>query len=855
MYLFNNCTRILLASIWLVSCKPSGKQTAVQNAESDGMEQAMRQEFRMTRDPQLNVIPAERLVAARAYMENLIANGRINVLGWQERGPVNVGGRTRAILIDKRDLTGNTVFAGSVSGGMFKCTNFTSATPTWTIIDDFMPNLAITNIVQDQLHPDTLFASTGEGWFNIDAVRGAGIFKSTNGGTTWTQMASTSGWEYVQDFVIDNNGNFFASLRNLTSAIRGVMRSADRGGSWEQVLGLPLTNFSYLTGRAADLEVASNGDVFATLGVLSRGTVYKSSFASNGANTGAANAWTEITPSRTTICQRLELAVAPSDPNRLYLLMQDSSTNSVSGFYRSFNGGATWDSLAAPAAVNNGANSQCWYNLVAAVDPNNPDILVVGGLNMAKSINAGVTFSTIGSANVHVDHHALVFNGSTKLINGNDGGIYYTESFDLASPAFVNKNNGYNVTQYYACDLHPTTTDYFLAGAQDNGTQRFQAPGLNNTTSATGGDGGFCHIDQTDGNIQITANTGNRYNVSNNGGISFVFASTVFNARGQFINPTDWDDAANILYCGDDPGKYFFITNWSATPAGTQVSVASMGARELTTVKVDPNTANTIWIGASFGNLPPQVLKLTSANSATPTVVSFANLGTTSNANVSSIDIDPANPNHIVAVLSNYGVVSVYESTNGGTSFTSIEGNLPDMPVRWVSFAPTNAQLNGAAGGNGGLIIATELGIWTTSAINGAATQWIPNNGGFANVRTDMVRIRPSDNLAVAATHGRGLFTTIIPTVVTGIGTTPSNTKDFIRYINAEAGRLNIYTGQLLTKGMSVQLVDMSGRVVLAHQFSYQNSSMDISRLATAIYTVRIRGDKNEYYAGKFIKR
>jgi photosystem II stability/assembly factor-like uncharacterized protein len=374
---------------------------------------------------------------------------------------------------------------GSVSGGIFKTTNFTSGTPTWSPVNDFLPNIAISAMVQDQLHPDTMFAATGEGWLNIDAVRGGGIFKSTDGGNTWNLLPSTSGFEYVQDIVIDDNGNLFAALRNLVSTNRGVMRSTNRGATWTQVLGAPLPGF--VTGRAADLEVASNGDVYASLGIFGRSVVMKSSFATNGINTGALGTWVDITPVTPTITHRTEIMLAPSDPQRVYLLMQDSATSQVLNMFRSINGGNSWTTLTGPAGINNGANSQTWYNLIGAVDPNNPNILVAGGLNITKSTDGGDSWTTItSSTSVHVDHHVLIYDGSTKLVDGNDGGIYYSTNIHQPAPLFANKDNGFNVTQFYGADMHPVTTDYYLAGAQDNNTQRFLLPGLNVTTPLPG---------------------------------------------------------------------------------------------------------------------------------------------------------------------------------------------------------------------------------------------------------------------------------------------------------------------------------------------------------------------------------
>jgi len=874
MYLKQASIFLFVASL-LLQCKYQDKVKEIDSEnELDGMQQVMHQQFMMTRDPSLNTIPNERLKTARAYMESLTANNRTTqtaALAWQERGPNNVGGRTRAILVDKRDATGNTVFAGSVSGGMFKTTNFTSPSCTWTVINDFLPNLAITSIVQDNNNPDIMYAGTGEGWFNAYAQKGEGIFKSTDGGVTWNVLPSTlittpadSTYEYVQDLAIDNNGNLYTAIRNILGAARGVRRSTDGGASWTQVLGAPLTNpVTFTTGRAADLEVASNGDVYATLGVDGKGSVWKSSFATNGASTGALGTWVDITPPWVRTRLRIELAIAPSNSQRLYVIAQDSTTDGVLGLYRSFNAGSTWDSIGAPNAidfyvVSNSFRPQAWYDLIMAVDPNNPDILIAGGINLAKSIDAGVNWTTISNENqAHVDHHFLQYVGSNKLIDGNDGGIYYSEDINVASPSFAVKNSGYNVTQFYACDYHPTNTNYFLAGAQDNRTQKFAAAGINSTTVATGGDGGFCHIDQTDGQIQITSNTSNNFFRSTNGGTSFSFVGSVSNDRGQFINPTDYDDNANILYCGDDPGKYYFVSGWGTTPVGAVASVSIMGSREVTAVKIDPFSANTIWIGASYGTptaVPPQVYKVSNANNTSPTVLTIASIGNQNGASISSIDVDPSNANHILVTLSNYGVVSVWESTDGGSVFTSIEGDLPDMPIYWGIFAPTNAQLNGSGGGNGGILLATALGVWTTSQINGSSTAWIPNKSGLANVPTMMLKFRPSDNLVAAATYGRGLFTTILPTVVTGLPNIPV-TKDFIRYISAESGQLQIVVGTLSVKTMTIQVYDMNGRLVDNRQNQYQNSVVNIQQLSTGSYVVKITGDKKENFVQQFIKR
>ena len=126
------------------------------------------------------------------------------------------------------------------------------------------------------------------------------------------------------------------------------------------------------------------------------------------------------------------------------------------------------------------------------------------------------------------------------------------------------------------------------------------------------------------------------------------------------------------------------------------------------------------------------------------------------NGSVSCIELENADANHVLVTFSNYGVSSVWETTDGGTSWTAVEGNLPDMPVRGALFNPNDSSQ---------VLLATELGVWSTDNLNGSSTVWAASNLGLANVRVDMLQYRSSDNLVIAATHGRGVYSSdIFPT-------------------------------------------------------------------------------------------
>src|SRR5258708_19780897 len=215
----------------------------------------------MMKDPHLNYIPTERLAAYNQVVQRLKqarrklatgtgGQGNPIVLGggglnWMERGPNNIGGRCRGIVFDAWDATGNTGLAGSVGGGLWRTTDFTSPIPTWTQVGPSLMNLAITAIAQDPVDHSVFYASTGEGYGNLDAIRGLGIYKSTDGGRKWGLLASSTAggaqqydFQYVQKVVVYSNGDVYASgISARYCNFGGILKSTDGGNSWTRVIG------------------------------------------------------------------------------------------------------------------------------------------------------------------------------------------------------------------------------------------------------------------------------------------------------------------------------------------------------------------------------------------------------------------------------------------------------------------------------------------------------------------------------------------------------------------------------------------------------------------------------------------
>lgn len=801
--------------------------------------EAYKLEFEKTHDPRTNTIPSERLkkakkIAAKRLSQNALKGpaDAIPDIEWEERGPNNVGGRTRAILVDGSDNSNNTVWAAGVAGGIWKTTNFQSTSPTWIKSNDFFENMAVTVIYQDPNNTDIMYFGTGEGWFNGDAMKGLGIWKSTNGGDTWNQLPSTNSFDfyYIQDIIIDSNGNLYAATH------RGLYRSSDEGSSWSKVLGSQYESFG-------DLEIGADGDLYATSGrYFYSGAVYKSDLDTHGNAMGGSGTWTDITP--TGDFWRIALATAPSNSNRVYILCEGANSADVTAIYRSDNAsgnsGVSWTSLPIPNIIDQGSNSiftrgQAWYDLFVQVDPNDADVVFIGGVDALRSTDAGAnwtqmtTWSLYGASgyssaqNVHADHHNFIFmpNSSSNAIITTDGGLFYSTDANNTSsyPSWQSKNTGYNVTQFYACATsNEEGGNRFLAGAQDNGSQRFLNEGMNTTTAVSGGDGAFCHIDQDNANIQITSYVYNNYYITSNawGSTSYQFESN----DGRFINPTDYDSETNILYGAADTSKYSIMTNVGSSNTYSTTTLSNL-TEKISAVSVSPNTQNRVFFGDNAGN----ILKVDNAHTSNPVSTVIGASPALPSSYVSCIAIENGDDDHLLVTFSNYGVNSVYETTNGGTSWTNIEGDLPDMPVRWAEFNP---NLNTQA------MLATELGVWTTNNLDGSNTKWGPSNAMLANTRVDMLQIRPVDNFVLAATHGRGLFTSesfmasSLPVVLEDFDGAMESSNVMLRWRTSSERNSDYFEVQHSTDGRhfeSIGKVNANGTTSDENTYSYKHGA------------------------------
>lgn len=703
---------------------------------------------------------------------------------WQPLGPGNVGGRTRALLIDPRNP--KIMYAAGVAGGVWKTWDEGNH---WIPLTDLLPNIAVNSLAMDPQDSNVIYAGTGEGYFNGDAVRGAGIFKTDDGGMQWVRLkgTDTADFHYVNAIVVSPHDS-----RRVYAATRtGVWRSLDGGASWAAVLPVNVT------GGCLDLVMRTDQAsdyLFAACGTFAQATVYRNIQAESD------ESWEAVLNEDG--MGRTALAIAPSDQNIIYAvsasIVPGTYLNGLHAVYRSDQSGdpGSWTAqvrntdpkklntvllsnpVYAVASVCGFGDDQLinqgWYDMAIAVDPVDPNRVWVGGIDVFRSDDGGKNWGQAshwwgsrGNARyVHADQHRFVFhpqyNGVTNriLYVANDGGIFRTDNAHAPVATQSNApcnaangrvfwqalNNNYAVTQFYHGVPMPDGRAYF-GGTQDNGTLLGTDERGSNWIEILGGDGGYCAVDPTNPNILYAETQRGDLYKSTNGGQSFFRITTGLNDGGLlFITPFIMDPSdPRRLWTG---GQYL----WRTTTGGNLWERASVNIRptgtnrSISALAVAPTNPNRVMAGTRDGFLYRTDRALTaSANTVWAFVRPRAGY-------VSWVAFDPIDEMIAYATYSTFGGKHVWKTSDGGATWTSIDGEgetgLPDVPVHVIVVDPGDRQR---------LYIGTDVGVFVST--DGGAT-WFVENTGFANVVTESLSLvqREGQTMLFAFTHGRGAW-------------------------------------------------------------------------------------------------
>lgn len=708
---------------------------------------------------------------------------------WESLGPGNVGGRTRALLVDP--VQPDLMVAAGVSGGIWRSTN---AGGSWTAVGDNLANIAVSVLARDPRNRRILWAGTGEGHFREVVrgtslpLRGGGIFKSNNLGKNWNKVAGAKGEDFlwVNDLVVSPGDS-----RRVYAATRtGVWRTTNGGARWTRLLD------PQVLGGCFDLSLDRQGNaevLLASCGTFETAAVYRSANA-------AGTAPFEVVLSEADM-GRTSLAVAPSAPQTVYALAASIAPGRYDGglhaVFRSDEGGVAGSWRATVRNTNTTkldtlllgnpyAESQIlcgfgnqdftsnlgWYANTIAVDPTNPEVVFAGGVDLFRSDNGGATWGPISywwasPPSAHADQHVLVFdpgwNGDTnqRLFLGGDGGVLRSDNAraprsnaptSVCNPnnsavAWTPLNHGYGVTQFYHGAALPGARSYF-GGTQDNGTVIGEdSVGRDGWRRIHGGDGGYVAVDPLRPERLWAESQGLALVRSVDGGNSFVSATTgITEARGNFlfITPFALDPSnADRLWIG---GRSLWRSNDGAV-SWSGASAPLSATAQVSAIAVSPVDSDRVAVGTNEG-----VIHVTTSAGTTGLASTWPAAHPRAGF-VSSIAFHPNDPQRLWATYATFGAPHVWESRDGGATWIPIDGSgkkrLPDIPVHTLLVDPTHP---------GRLFVGTDLGVFVT--LDGGK-RWLVENSGFANVVTESLSTAVDDTgetWLFAFTHGRGAW-------------------------------------------------------------------------------------------------
>jgi hypothetical protein len=801
---------------WLFTDVPNApKSLKIPAADSEGGKEREAWEMARLADPATGTIPQNIRSAELAFARTLpSADNRYfrNNGKWQSRGPWNIGGRTRAFAMDISDE--KHFLAGSVSGALFISND---AGISWRAAKGIGNNLGVVSITQDKRAGKTniWYALTGEA-FGTSASGGAafflgdGMFKSTDNGETWSPLSSTNGgvagsfsqlyqlgWRVVTDPITTSSDIVYMATYG------GIYRSVNGGTSWNLVRGRNTSPYSYFT----DIACTTKGVLYATLS--SEGTDKGIWRSTDGI------AWVNITPSNfPPKYDRIVIGINPNDENEIYFLGNTDgyghSTKFISSIdwsslwkykYKSGNGAGAdgeWTNLS-DNLPNTGTqfdrfSGQGGYDLVVAVQPNTNNVFI-GGTSLWRSTDGFTSPNNttkiggykIGTTlpyfeiypNHHPDVHDLFFSPSdyNKLYSASDGGLHLTTESNAPFVNWISLNNGYLTTQLYTVMIEPNLANdpTIVGGFQDNGN--FFVGEQNPQKSwvqTVNGDGAYGAITSGKQFYYLSIQEGKiaKCQIDKDGKVlGFQRIDPIGGARYQFINPFVLDpNDENTMYVAG--GKRIWRNNmldkiqienkWDSIATGWYAFPDTIkGTGRVTAIAASKRPANRVYYGSDNG----KIYRVDDAHLNTA-VIKEITLPSVGNRYVSCITIDPDDANNVIVTYSNYGVYSMFQSKDGGTTWTKVAGNLEGNVNGTTAGTPSLRWLSILKFPNGTkkYFVATSVGLYSTDTlithtVTSSGTIWkLEGANDIGNVVCNHVATRSSDGLVVVGTHGAGVW-------------------------------------------------------------------------------------------------
>lgn len=652
--------------------------------------------------------------------QNLIAsttwspNGPFGAINGTAGGQFLKSGRLNFITIDPTNTLN--LWVGAPAGGLWQSTN---GGTSWITNTDQLGVIGCSDLAIDPTNTSVMYLATGDG--DAGDTRTIGVLKSVNGGLSWSATGFTSPvttYLLIRRLII-NPANTQIVMAATNS---GIYRTTNGGTSWSIVSNQNTYDLEFKPGDPNIVYASGNNFRIST-------------------NGGAT--FTQITAGLPTSgFQRVAIAVTPNDNNYVYLLGSNSANSGFLGLYRSTVGGTLFAAMSTSANINllgwsnagTDVGGQGWYDLSLAASPLNKDEVVVGGVNVWRSLNGGSNWTIYGhwtgsgAPFTHADHHELEYATDGTLFNCNDGTVYRR-----TTTAWQEISGLMNISQIYKIGLSTMTANKWITGHQDNGTSMWSGTTYQ---ARIGGDGMDCFIDRTT-DLNVFGSTQNGgFQRSVNGGANWTGATSGLSGTAPWVTVWKQDpQVASRLYAGR---QNMFVSNNLAV--GWSSLTAMPGSGNIIEFAIAPSNSQVIYVLKSNA-----IYKTLDAGITWTTVTNGVPVGS---AQPENICIDPTDPNNAWVVLSGYSAGNkVYVTTNGGSTWTNFSGNLPNIPANCIVYQPGTNDL---------VYVGMDIGIYYRS---NTSTSWTLYNTGLPNVPVSDLEITAVNNgLLHAATYGRGVW-------------------------------------------------------------------------------------------------
>ena len=649
-------------------------------------------------------------------------------------------GRVNVIAFHPTD--NSIIYAGTPAGGLWRTSN---EGVSWTPLTESIPRIGVSGIAINPDNPSIIYILTGDG--DGADTYSVGVLRTTNGGATWNK----TGLEFdanslVRGYKLAMKPGDPTTLFAVTN--NGLYRTENSGGDWDVVR----------SGSYRDLEFKPGNPE--TVYVCTSNSFHRSTMG------GDAGTWT-TTSSGLPCCEtRVALAVSAAEPNWVYYLAGGgTSTGNFRGLYRSTNSGASFSTiitspniLDGSLAGNDNCNDGCdqaGYDLAIAVDPNDADEVITGGINVwrCEDIDVSNTWNiiahwntnTVNSNNLeytHADIHELVYQTNDRLWCGSDGGIFRStnDGIDWTDRTSAGTANGLIGTQFYRIAGTASNSNILIGGTQDNGSNRWS--GGNDITHFDGADGMDCMISQANSNTQFHMRQRGSLYRSTNAGSSITFIRPG-SSRGAWVTPVDMDHSnSSEIWAG------YRDTIYRSTNSGTTWTGFLPGGNQLdlfTYIWCAPSNSSVVY-AATVDNL----FKTTNNGTSWTNVTGTLPIGNTSNQQITGITTDFDNSGDVwVSVNGLVDGNKVYRSLDGGSTWTNYTADLPNVAVNCVVYDDNQVHDNA-------IYVGTDIGIFYR---DGTLSNWIPFSTGLPRVPVFDMEVNTGAGVVRAGTFGRGIWT------------------------------------------------------------------------------------------------